>query len=157
SKTKMEYFLLVPLLAFIFFLHQCFFCPSNTQKRSSPPSPRKLPIIGNLHQLGSLPHRSLHQLSKKYGPVMLLHFGSKPVIVASSVDAARNIMKTHDLVWSNRPKSSMADGLFYGSKDVAFSPYGEYCRTEASSLGQIRLLVFGESGVAVGLIDESFR
>ncbi|XP_049359473.1 cytochrome P450 71A4-like [Solanum verrucosum] len=124
----MEYFLLVPLLAFIFFLHQCFFCPSNTQKRSSPPSPRKLPIIGNLHQLGSLPHRSLHQLSKKYGPVMLLHFGSKPVIVASSVDAARNIMKTHDLVWSNRPKSRMADGLFYGSKDVAFSPYGEYWR-----------------------------
>ncbi|KAG5618040.1 hypothetical protein H5410_017864 [Solanum commersonii] len=124
----MEYFLLVPLLAFIFFLHRCFFSPSNTQKRLSPPSPRKLPIIGNLHQLGSLPHRSLHKLSKKYGPLMLLHFGSKPVLIASSVNAARDIMKTHDLVWSNRPKSSMADGLFYGSKDVAFSPYGEYWR-----------------------------
>ncbi|XP_015070537.1 cytochrome P450 71A4-like [Solanum pennellii] len=124
----MEYFLLVPLLAFIYFLHQFFFSPSNTQKRLLPPSPTKLPIIGNLHQLGSLPHRSLHKLSKKYGPVMLLHFGSKPVIVASSVDAARDIMKTHDLVWSNRPKSSITDKLFYGSKDVAFSPYGEYWR-----------------------------
>ncbi|KAK6795066.1 hypothetical protein RDI58_008519 [Solanum bulbocastanum] len=51
---------------------------------------------------------------------MLLHFGSKPVIVASFVDAARDIMKTLDLVWSNRPKSSIADGLFYGSKDVGF-------------------------------------
>ncbi|KAK6795064.1 hypothetical protein RDI58_008517 [Solanum bulbocastanum] len=97
----MEYFLLVPLLAFLFFLHQWFFSPSNTQKRLSPPSPRKLPIIGNLHQLGSFPHRSLHKLSNKYGPLMLLHFGS-------------------------RPKSSMTDGLFYGSKDVAFAPYGEY-------------------------------
>ncbi|KAG5618033.1 hypothetical protein H5410_017857 [Solanum commersonii] len=124
----MEYFLLVPLLAFILFLHLCFFSPSNNQKRLLSPSPTKLPIIGNLHQLGSLPHRSLHKLSKKYGPLMLLHFGSKPVIVASSVDAARNIMKTHDLVWSNRPKSSIADRLFYGSKDVAFSPYGEYWR-----------------------------
>ncbi|XP_006367812.1 cytochrome P450 71A3-like [Solanum tuberosum] len=124
----MEYFLLVPLLAFIFFLHQCFFSPSNTQKRLSPPSPRKLPIIGNLHQLGSLPYRSLHKLSKKYGPLMLLHFGSKPMLIASSVNAARDIMKTHDLVWSNRPKSSMADGLFYGSKDVGFCPYGEYWR-----------------------------
>ncbi|WMV21323.1 hypothetical protein MTR67_014708 [Solanum verrucosum] len=125
----MEYFLLVPLLAFILFLHWWFFSPSNTQKRLLlPPSPTKLPIIGNLHQLGSLPHRSLHKLSKKYGPVMLLHFGSKPVIVASSVNAARDIMKTHDLVWSGRPKSSMTDGLFYGSKDVAFTPYGEYWR-----------------------------
>ncbi|XP_016434772.1 cytochrome P450 71A4-like isoform X1 [Nicotiana tabacum] len=59
---------------------------------------------------------------------MLLHLGSKPMVVASSVDAARDIMKTHDLVWSNRPKSKMADRLFYGSKDVAFSPYGEYWR-----------------------------
>ncbi|KAG5618038.1 hypothetical protein H5410_017862 [Solanum commersonii] len=111
----------LPLLAW-------FFRASNTQKRLLPPSPTKLPIIGNLHQLGSLPHRSLHQLSNNYGPLMLLHFGSKPVLIASSVDAARDIMKTHDLVWSNRPKSSMADGLFYGSKDMAFSPYGEYWR-----------------------------
>ncbi|WMV21326.1 hypothetical protein MTR67_014711 [Solanum verrucosum] len=124
----MEYFLLVPLLVFIFFFHKCFFSPSNTQKRLLPPSPTKLPIIGNLHQLGSLPHRSLHKLSKKYGPLMLLHFGSKPVLVTSSVDAARDIMKTHNLVWSNRPKSSMANGLFYGSKDVGFCPYGEYWR-----------------------------
>ncbi|XP_049394448.1 cytochrome P450 71A4-like [Solanum stenotomum] len=107
---------------------QCFFSPSNTQKRLLPPSPTKLPIIGNLHQLRSLPHRSLHKLSKKYGPLMLLHFGSKPVLVASSVDAARDIMKTHNLVWSNRPKSSIADGLLYGSKGVAFSNYSEYWR-----------------------------
>lgn len=53
---------------------------------------------------------------------MLLYFGSKPVIVASSVDATRAIMKTHDFVCSNRPKSSIADSLLYGSKDVAFSP-----------------------------------
>ncbi|KAK4735196.1 hypothetical protein R3W88_009457 [Solanum pinnatisectum] len=115
------YSLLIPLF---FFLHKCFFSTSN----KLPPSPTKLPIIGNLHQLGSLPHRSLHKLSKKYGPLMLLHFGSKPVIVASSVEAAHDIMKTHDLVCSSRPKSSMADRLFYGSKDVGFSPYGEYWR-----------------------------
>ncbi|KAG5568191.1 hypothetical protein H5410_064794 [Solanum commersonii] len=97
-------------------------------RRKSPLLALATPYSSNLHQLGSLPHRSLHQLSKKYGPVMLLHFGSKPVIVASSVDAARDIMKTHDLVCSNRPKSSIAERLFYGSKDVAFSPYGEYWR-----------------------------
>ncbi|KAK4735195.1 hypothetical protein R3W88_009456 [Solanum pinnatisectum] len=115
------YALLIPLF---FFLHKCLFSTSN----KLPPSPTKLPIIGNLHQLGSLPHRSLHKLSKKYGPLMLLHFGSKPVLVASSVEAACEIMKTHDLVYSSRPKSSLADKLFYGSRDVGFSPYGEYWR-----------------------------
>ncbi|XP_049359352.1 cytochrome P450 71A3-like [Solanum verrucosum] len=121
------YFLLLPLFVFIFFLHKWLFTNFNTSKKL-PPSPRKLPIIGNLHQLGLHPHRSLHKLSKKYGPVMLLHLGSKPVFVASSAEASRDIMKTHDLVFSSRPNSRMADKLLYGSKDVAFSPYGEYWR-----------------------------
>ncbi|KAH0688522.1 hypothetical protein KY284_019075 [Solanum tuberosum] len=123
------YSLLIPLFVFIFLIiHHCFFTTSNTQNILLPPSPSKLPIIGNLHQLGSHPHRSLHKLSKKYGPVMLLHLGSKPVIVASSVDAARDILKTHDLIWATRPKSSIVDRLLYGSKDVGFSPFGEYWR-----------------------------
>ncbi|KAF3677428.1 Cytochrome 71A2 [Capsicum annuum] len=121
------YSLLIPLSVFIFFLRQCFFTTPHNQKKL-PPSPRKIPILGNLLQLGSHPHRSIHKLSQKYGPVMLLHLGSKPVLVASSADAARDIMKTHDLVWLNRPKSGIADRLLYGSKDVAFSPYGEYWR-----------------------------
>ncbi|KAK6795073.1 hypothetical protein RDI58_008526 [Solanum bulbocastanum] len=120
------YALLIPLF---FFLHKyCYYFSTSNNQNKLPPSPTKLPIIGNLHQLGTVPHRSLHKLSEKHGPVMLLHLGSKPVVVASSVQAARDIMKTHDLVCLNRPKSSLADRLFYGSKDVGFGPYGEYWR-----------------------------
>ncbi|XP_060204543.1 cytochrome P450 71A4-like [Lycium barbarum] len=70
---------------------------------------------------------------------MLLHLGSKPVLIASSVEAARDITKTHDHVWSNRPKSSIATGLSYGSKDVAFTPYGEYWR-QIRSVSVLHLL-----------------
>ncbi|KAJ8536531.1 hypothetical protein K7X08_034932 [Anisodus acutangulus] len=59
---------------------------------------------------------------------MLLHLGSKSVLVASSAEATSDILKTHDLVYSNRCKSSIADGLLCGSKDVAYSPYDEYWR-----------------------------
>ncbi|MFS7910595.1 putative indoleacetaldoxime dehydratase [Helianthus anomalus] len=56
--------------------------------KNLPPSPWKLPVIGNLHQLGSHPHRALQALSQKYGPVMHLHFGSVPtLIVPTHVDS----------------------------------------------------------------------
>lgn len=58
---------------------------------------------------------------------MLLHFGSVPVLVVSSADAAKEIMKTHDLIFSNRPKT-VGGRLFYNCKSVSFAPYGEYWR-----------------------------
>ncbi|GJV26985.1 cytochrome P450 71A2-like protein [Tanacetum coccineum] len=77
-------------------LSKWYFTPSKSRKNLST-SPSKLSIIGNLHQLGSSPHRSLHALAKKHVPLMLLHFSRVPVVVASSADASREIMKTHDL------------------------------------------------------------
>jgi hypothetical protein len=134
----MSIFSLFPLFLFIIFLVK-WFGTSSPQTKRLPPSPLKLPIIGNLHQLGSHPHRSLQSMSKRYGPLMLLHFGSKPVLVASSADAAREIMKTHDLIFSSRPKSSIPDRLLFNSKDVAFAPYGEYWR-QVRSICVLQLL-----------------
>nr|GMD31383.1 cytochrome P450 71A3-like [Ipomoea batatas] len=121
------YYYLFPLFISILFLSKFLFSPRRDRK-NLPPSPPKLPLLGNILQLGSHPHRSLQKLSTHYGPLMLLHFGSVPVLIASSPDAARAIMKDHDLVFSDRPASSMANRLLYGSKDVAFAPYGEYWR-----------------------------
>jgi len=105
----------------------------------SPPSPPRLPLLGNLHQLGSFPHRTLQTLAQNYGPLMLLHFGTVPVLVVSSADAAREVMKTHDLVFSDRPNRTMNDVLLYGSKDLASSTYGEYWR-QIKSVSVLHLL-----------------
>ncbi|KAG4959934.1 hypothetical protein JHK85_037383 [Glycine max] len=96
--------------------------------KNSPPSPPRLPLLGNLHQLGLFPHRTLQTLAQNYGPLMLLHFGKVPVLVVSSADAACEVMKTHDLIFSDRPQRKMNDILMYGSKDLASSTYGEYWR-----------------------------
>ncbi|KAI4356170.1 hypothetical protein L6164_000213 [Bauhinia variegata] len=99
---------------------------NSTDTTVSPPSHPKFPIIGNLHQLGLNPHRTLKKLAQRYGSLFLIHLGSMPVLVVSSAEDAKEVMKTHDLVLANRPQRKMFDILLYGSKDVATSQYGEY-------------------------------
>ncbi|XP_059642616.1 cytochrome P450 736A117-like [Cornus florida] len=128
----------LPLL-FIAFLIKKWLLNTSTINKHLPPSPPKLPIIGNFHQLGSLPHHPLRSLAQRYGPLMLLHFGSTPTLVASSADAAREIMKTHDIVFSNRRKSIIAKRLLYDYKDVSMAPYGEFWR-QMKSIFVLQLL-----------------
>ncbi|XP_072994687.1 cytochrome P450 71A1-like [Typha latifolia] len=121
---------LLPLLTiiFIFFFNHAKAKTTPTKKSKLIPSPPKLPLLGNFHQLGFLPHRSLRALSDQYGPIMLIHFGQLPTIVVSSADAAEEVMKTQDINFANRPEYYMAKGLLYNGCDVTFSPYGEYWR-----------------------------
>ncbi|KAF6150875.1 hypothetical protein GIB67_020958 [Kingdonia uniflora] len=90
-----------------------------------PPSPSRLYMIARM--FGSLLHRSLTQLSKKHGPVMLLQL-SVPVLVVSSAEVAREVLKMHDHVFCNRPVLEGFRKHLYNFKDVALSPYGEYWR-----------------------------
>ncbi|GJV27243.1 cytochrome P450 71A4-like protein, partial [Tanacetum coccineum] len=108
-------------------------------KKNLPPSPWKLPLIGNLHQLRLSPHRSLLNLAKKHGPLMLVHAGNVPMLVASSAEVAQKILKTHDAVFCNRPILKIPNRIFYGSKDIAFSQYGEHWR-QVKSIVMVRLL-----------------
>uniref|UniRef100_A0A0D3GVI8 Cytochrome P450 n=1 Tax=Oryza barthii TaxID=65489 RepID=A0A0D3GVI8_9ORYZ len=94
-----------------------------------PSPPGRLPVIGHLHLIGSLPYVSFRELAIKHGPdLMLLHLGTVPTLVVSSARAAQAILRTNDHVFASRTYSAVTDILFYGSSDVAFSPYGEYWR-----------------------------
>ncbi|CAA7020918.1 unnamed protein product [Microthlaspi erraticum] len=112
---------------------------SSTTKLNPPPSPWRLPVIGNFHQLSLYPHRSLRSLSLRYGPLMLLHFGRVPVLIVSSADVARDVMKTHDHIFANRPITKAVDKVMNGGRDVVFAPYGEYWRN-VKSLCMVHLL-----------------
>ncbi|CAA7056480.1 unnamed protein product [Microthlaspi erraticum] len=121
--------IMILLLCSVIFFTILFFYKQTTRKKgNSPPSPPRLPLIGNLHQLGRHPHRSLCSLSHRYGPLMLLHFGRVPVLVVSSADAARDVLKTHDRVFASRPQSKIFEKLLYNGRDLASAPYGVYWR-----------------------------
>uniref|UniRef100_A0ACD5XA78 Uncharacterized protein n=1 Tax=Avena sativa TaxID=4498 RepID=A0ACD5XA78_AVESA len=93
-----------------------------------PPGPTPLPILGNLHQLGRLPHRALRDLARIHGPVMQLRLGTAPTVVMSSAAAAWEALKEHDLDCCTRPVSPGPKLLTYGLKNVAFAPFGAYWR-----------------------------
>uniref|UniRef100_A0ACD5VAY1 Uncharacterized protein n=1 Tax=Avena sativa TaxID=4498 RepID=A0ACD5VAY1_AVESA len=94
-----------------------------------PPGPWRLPVIGSVHHLvGALPHRALQGLSRRHGPLMLLKLGEVPVMVASSAEAAREIMKTQDHVLCTRPLSSCAGVLNERGHGITFAPYGDKWR-----------------------------
>ncbi|XP_022137082.1 cytochrome P450 71A1-like [Momordica charantia] len=98
------------------------------RKFNLPPSPPRLPLIGNLHQLGHLPHLSLRRLSHKFGPIILLRLGQIPTVVISSAKLAEAALKTHDLALCSRPFLHSAQHIFYNCTDIVFSPYGSYWR-----------------------------
>ncbi|KAJ9174070.1 hypothetical protein P3X46_017141 [Hevea brasiliensis] len=123
--------LVILLGSFICSLCAPSFRPRRQRKNDPqlPPGPPALPIVGNLHMLGKLPHRSLHQLAKKYGPIMSMRLGSVPAIVVSSPQAAELFLKTHDLLFASRPMLQASLYMSYGNKGVAFSEYGPYWRS----------------------------
>ncbi|KAJ4890366.1 Cytochrome P450 71A23 [Raphanus sativus] len=63
---------------------------------------------------------------------MLVHFGVVPVLVISSAEVAREVLKTHDRVFASRPRSKVYEKVLYGDLHIGSAPYGDYWRKTRS-------------------------
>ncbi|GAA0163787.1 oxygenase [Lithospermum erythrorhizon] len=87
-------------LLFALTLLQTIFFSSRKNKKNLPPGPTPFPIIGNLHQVGSQPHKSFTKLGKIYGPIIRLELGRVTTIVISSPSIAKEILQKQDPIFS---------------------------------------------------------
>ncbi|XP_061365239.1 cytochrome P450 93A3-like [Gastrolobium bilobum] len=122
-----HYFVLLLIWLVSIFLLRLILTKSRIKSRL-PPSPRALPVLGHLYLLTKLPHQAFHNISTRYGPLVYLLFGSKPCVLVSSPEIARQCLKTHETCFLNRPKRTNVDYITYGSSDFVLAPYGPYWR-----------------------------
>jgi cytochrome P450 len=103
---------------------------SKKPRLNLPPGPWTLPVIGSIHHLASNPntHRALRALSQKHGPLMQLWLGEVPAVVASTPEAAREILRNQDLRFADRHVTSTVATVSFDASDIFFSPYGERWR-----------------------------
>ncbi|GMI96211.1 cytochrome P450, family 76, subfamily C, polypeptide 4 [Hibiscus trionum] len=120
-------------LLFTWLLLQAFNSFRNGSKSSDqsklPPGPRRLPVFGNLFDLGDKPHRSLAKLAHIHGPVMSLKLGSLFTVVVSSEAVAKEILQKQDLVFSNRTVVDAVRASRHDEVSLAWIPVSPLWRT----------------------------
>ncbi|GMJ07396.1 cytochrome P450, family 76, subfamily C, polypeptide 4 [Hibiscus trionum] len=114
------------------FLFPAFNSFRNGRKLSGgklPPGPRRLPILGNLLDLGDKPHRSLAKLAQIHGPVMSLQLGSLFTVVVSSETTAKEVLQKQDLVFCNRTVVDAVRASQFNEFGLSFIPVSPIWRS----------------------------
>eukprot|EP00249_Psilotum_nudum_P021984 c28328_g1_i1 orf=371-1933(+) len=94
-----------------------------------PRGPLPLPLLGHAHLMyGSLPHQALSSLSKRYGPLLHLRFGSTRSVVVSSACLAKEVLKTQDVNTAQHFRSYAQEIFSYGFRDIVGCPYDDHWR-----------------------------
>ncbi|KAM1079864.1 hypothetical protein TB2_014229 [Malus domestica] len=101
---------------------------SSSGHRRLPPGPKGWPVIGNMFDLGTMPHRTLTDLGHKFGPVIWLTLGVRNTMSVQSAKAAAEFFKNHDLSFVERTVNENARVHDYHKGSLAMAPYGTHWR-----------------------------
>ncbi|RDX77553.1 Isoflavone 2'-hydroxylase, partial [Mucuna pruriens] len=96
--------------------------------RKLPPSPPAIPFIGHLHLIKEPLHRTLHDLTHKYGHIFFLRLGTRNVVVVSSPSAVEECFTKNDITFANRPHTLAGKHLNYNYTAMGLASYGDHWR-----------------------------
>uniref|UniRef100_A0A8C8SYP0 Uncharacterized protein n=1 Tax=Pelusios castaneus TaxID=367368 RepID=A0A8C8SYP0_9SAUR len=97
--------------------------------RRSPPGPFAWPLLGNVLQLGRLPHLTFCELARRYGDVFQLRLGRRAVVVLNGEAAIRQALVRQGGHFAGRPDFP-SFRLVSGGRSVAFGPYSAQWRAQ---------------------------
>ncbi|KAL3655250.1 hypothetical protein CASFOL_001036 [Castilleja foliolosa] len=120
-----QFLLYIPLIFALYIFTKHF----SNKLKNHPPSPIiTLPFLGHLHLLKKPLYRSLAQISDHHGPITLLNFGSRRVLLVSSPSAAEECLAKNDVVFANRPRLLAGKHLGYNYTSMVWASYGDHWR-----------------------------
>ncbi|ESQ27698.1 hypothetical protein EUTSA_v10019844mg [Eutrema salsugineum] len=106
-----------------------------------PPGPKPRFLIGNLHQMKPHWTHSFIEWSKTYGPIISVWMGTQLIVVVSSSDLARQVLRDKDHQLSNRQRIAR---MTQSGNDLVWSDYSPHyvklrklCTLELFSLKSI--------------------
>lgn len=91
----------------------------------SPPGPQGLPVFGSLLDIRNDSHLAITRLSRRYGDVCLMRFGSVPTVVISHPELLKEAFDKAEV--ADRWVSQIMD-ILTERKDLVIAPYGEHWR-----------------------------
>ncbi|KAH9917059.1 cytochrome P450 monooxygenase [Fomitopsis serialis] len=85
--------------------------------RRYPPGPKRLPFLGNIHQLPAhYQHVTFKEWGAQYGDVVYARFFSTPVLVLNSVDACRALLDKKGAKYSGRPSFTFHNEMYVAAR-----------------------------------------
>uniref|UniRef100_UPI00398E7F34 cytochrome P450 2K6-like isoform X3 n=1 Tax=Pristiophorus japonicus TaxID=55135 RepID=UPI00398E7F34 len=83
-----------------------------------PPGPAPLPVIGNLHILDlKKPHKSLMELSEKYGTVYSIKLGPTRIVVLTGYETVKDALINHSDAFGERARIPIFEAIMEGYGD----------------------------------------
>ncbi|XP_051216448.1 cytochrome P450 81Q32 [Lolium perenne] len=100
------------------------------KRRRLPPGPAfALPFLGHLPLLKKPLHATLARLASRYGPVFSLRLGSRPAVVVTSGELARECFSSDlDATLANRPHFPSVREASFDYKALTLANYGDHWR-----------------------------
>ncbi|KAF5379372.1 hypothetical protein D9615_006583 [Tricholomella constricta] len=101
----------------------------NLRKRSLPPGPRGLPIVGNMFDMPKdyeWEHWAKHK--DLYGPISTVNVLSTRVIIINDLQTAIDLLETKSSIYSNRPTFPFAGEFIGWNRQMILSQYDDRFR-----------------------------
>ncbi|KAH7845173.1 hypothetical protein Vadar_008529 [Vaccinium darrowii] len=98
----------------------------NSSSNRRPPGPTGWLVVGNMFDLGTMPHKTLYKLRFKYGPILWLKFGLVNTMVIQSPKAAEELFKNHDSTFCDRKIADATTSWSFNQGSLVVGNYGTY-------------------------------
>lgn len=150
--------ILLSLLLVTAIAYFCFLIYGRQRLLSFPPGPWGLPILGNLPQLGSMPHITLTKLSKVYGDVFSVRFGSREAVVLNNEEVVREALLQTSRQFSDRPPLFAFTVRGVRKFSITFGEYGsDQVLKKRYALRAIHEVVFKNAGHFNKIVQDAFQ